>query len=215
MKLYNLLQHIYVVHFEPLKERKEKIDKSLKNIVDVPTSYQIMNEQSDEYSINSFSSKFSSSPKRNIIPQELSVSLAHLEIYRDIVSRGYETSLILEDDAILGEVFFENIALALIESKDYDFVFLSSCCNTSVPRFLPGLLQESSASRSVCGYIVRSRNLKKVIKACEPFIDVIDWQLNHIRQQLGLRYAWSEPALIEQGSETVYKSNLQEMRLKR
>lgn len=174
-----------------------------------------MNDKSDKIALDSFSINFSSSPKRNISPQELAVSIAHLEIYRDIVRRNHKLCLILEDDAILDEKFFDNILLAINESRQFDFTFLSSCCNLHAPRLKPGLLQDSLTSRSVCGYIVRSDNLEKVIRACEPFIDVIDWQLNHIRQELGLRYAWSEPAIVSQGSEKEYKSNLQEIRSKR
>jgi len=215
MKLNSIMQRIYIVHFEPLKERKAQIEESLKRIDGVPVSYQIMNEQSDKYALDSFSTNFSSSPKRNISPQELAVSLAHLEIYRDILNRGHKTSLVLEDDAILDEVFFDNIEVALNESQQFDFTFLSSCCNLHVPKVRSGLLQPSSTSRSVCGYIVRSNCLEKVITACVPLIDVIDWQLNHIRHDLELRYAWSEPAIIFQGSEKEYNSNLEHIRKNR
>lgn len=210
-----LLQHIYVVHFEPLKDRRRQIEESLEPLCDIPTSWKIMNEETDLEAANSFSTTFSSTPKVFIAAQELAVSLAHLEIYKEILREGYETCLIIEDDAIIGQKFYENIEIALSESKDYDFTFLSSCCNLHVPRTLPGLLQESSTSRSVCGYILRSRNIGNIIKACEPFVDGIDHHLNHIRQEAGLRYAWSEPPLIDAGSEGVYKSNLHEVRLKR
>lgn len=215
MKPDELLQRIYIVHFEPLKERKARIEESLKRIDGAPISFQTMNEQSDKYALDSFSTNFSSSPKRNISPQELAVSLAHLEIYRDILRRGHKTCLILEDDAILDEVFFDNIAVALYESQQFDFTFLSSCCDLHVPKVRAGLLQPSSTSRSVCGYIVRSDCLERVIAACEPFIDVIDWQLNHIREELKLRYAWSEPSIVIQGSEKEYKSNLHDLRINR
>jgi len=209
----NFLQHIYVVHFEPLKDRRKQVEESLEPLRNIPTSWKIMNEETDLKAANSFSVTFSSTPKIFIALQELAVSLAHLEIYKEILREGYETCLIIEDDAILGQTFFENIETALRESKDYDFTFLSACCNLHVPRILPGLLQESSTSRSVCGYILRSNNLENIIKACEPFVNVIDHHLNHIRQEFGLRYAWSEPPLIGAGSESTYGSNLHEVRL--
>ena len=216
MTLSDLLQHIYVIHFEPLVERKIHLDDLLRRIADVKVSYRIMNEETDEVAKLEYNSKFLSSPRREkITPQELAVSLAHLEVYRDIVRKGYETCLILEDDAVLNDFFFDNIRSALVESKEFDFTFLSSCCNLHAPRTRTGLLQESSTSRSVCGYIVRSNCLEKVIKACEPFIDVIDWQLNHIRQELNLRYAWSEPEIVIQGSEKEFESNMHKVRSKR
>jgi len=210
------LEQIYIVHFEPLKQRKSNLDLALSKFDNIPFTYKIMNKESDNISKKVYHDVFSTKERgKKISFQELTVSLTHLEIYKDIVNKEYKTCLILEDDAILDDLFFSNIQEVLKESINYDFIFLSSCCNLHAPKIKNSILQDATSSRSVCGYIVQLDCLKKVIKACEPFSDVIDWQLNHIKNDLNLRYAWSEPPLIKQGSEQEFESNLHNVRIDR
>ena len=139
---------------------------------------------------------------------EIGVSISHLYVYEDIINKGYDTCLILEDDAVLVDDFKDKLLVVLDEINDYDFVFLSSCCNLNVEKSSEKILYEVETSRSVCGYIVQSKKLPKVLINSIPVFLPIDWYLNYIKKEMGLKYAWSQPILITQGSELKYKSNL-------
>jgi GR25 family glycosyltransferase involved in LPS biosynthesis len=207
------LDKIFVVHYEPLTERKKYIDESLKRLQGIPIEYVIMNSDTDRFVNENFQRFYQGSSKISF--QEVAVSIAHLEIFKDILHNNYKKCLIIEDDAILEDLFFDNIDKAISESDEFDFSFLSSCSNLHASKKRTGLLQESETSRTVCGYLVGAGCLEKVIRHCEPFQHVIDWQLNYLKPKLELRFAWSEPPIIRQGSEGDYKSNLHNLRMNR
>mgnify|MGYP001225599737 CR=1 FL=1 len=121
------LDKIFVVHYEPLTERKKYIDESLKRLQGIPIEYVIMNSDTDRFVNENFQRFYQGSSKISF--QEVAVSIAHLEIFKDILHNNYKKCLIIEDDAILEDLFFDNIDKAISESDEFDFSFLSSCSN--------------------------------------------------------------------------------------
>lgn len=207
------LQMVYVIHFESLTNRRKVINSQLSKITGIPVTFITMNEDSDHQTSKIFKDVYKGDSKVSV--QEITVSLAHLQVYRDILDKGYSTCLILEDDAILVESFLEDLEKSIKESVNFDFSFLSSCGDLRAHKVRPGILQDALTSRSVCGYIVRSQCLAKVLTACSELISVIDWQLNYIREPLGLKYSWSEPPIVLQGSEKEYESRFHSLRCNR
>ena len=207
-----MIDKIFIVHYEPLVERKSYLDSIIVNL-DIPYEYLISNDESDSrITLNNYYKFNESIFNRKLISGEIFVTINHFLIYEKILDNSYNNCLILEDDAILKDNFFEYFEKIIKELKEvkFDICFLSDCCNLHSNSIQNGKhLYQSETSRSACGYIINSNCLKKIINTL-PFNEPIDWHLNRIRKDLNLKYYWSEPTIIGQGSENIYKSNLRD-----
>lgn len=204
------IEKIYVIHFEPLIERKKYLDGAL-NSFNIPYEYVINNLQTDtdiKNNIDKYYKHDTSVLKRGLELGELSVSISHLNVYRDILKKKLNYCLIIEDDAIFDELFKQKIDLIIQEKEDFDFIFLSTCCNLNITKKSEKFLYESKTSRCTTGYIVNSVKLDNVLENSKQISLPIDTHLNYLKNIMDLKYAWCQPPIITQGSENVYKSNL-------
>lgn len=204
------IDNIYVIHFNKLTDRKKYLVEHLSKF-NIRYEFIESSPETDEALKADINKYYLYNPK--ILPQVMPIgvigtSLAHINVYKDILKRGYRTCLVLEDDAIFPDNIQEILFLVLKEMGPFDFAFLSTCCNLNVPKKSDKLLYEVETSRSVCGYLVKNKKLQELIDISIPFSLPIDWHLNFVKNIIGFKYAWSQPAIIIQGSETVYKSNL-------
>lgn len=201
----------YIVHYEPLIERKKYLDDVLPKISE-NFEYIISNKETDNKVKNKLNEVYlydKNILSRSLPINELSVSLAHLQIYEDIVLNNYNLCLILEDDAIIGENFNVTINEILQEGIDsFDFIFLSTCCDIVIEKQNEKHIQPSNISKCVSGYLVNNKKLKNVLEHSKPISTNIDNHLNIIKEPLNLSFGSCEPPIIIQGSETNYKSNL-------
>lgn len=209
-KKIDLIDKVFIIHYEPLTDRKKYID-SIINSLGIPYEFIINNEKTDSLINENIVEYYTFN--ENILPRrlglgELSVSISHLNVYKRILKENLNYSLILEDDAILCENFIDYINLLFEEVDDYDFIFLSSCCNLNTTKNTNKFLYESNLSRCATGYIVSNKKLKEVLEISPTISTPIDAHLNHIKPLINLKFAWSEPTIITQGSEGVYQSNL-------
>jgi len=207
-----MIDKIFIVHYEPLKDRKIYLDLMLPKL-NIPYEYIISNDEND--SLKPIEGYYKVNPYRwhkMLVPGEIFVSINHFLVYKKIIECGFSNCLIIEDDAVFKDKFLTSLNIILDELKniDYDMCFLSDCSNLHSNSIQSDrYLYKSDTSRSVCGYIVNSKCLSKVIETL-PFSAPIDWHLNQIRKDLNLQYYWSEPTIIGQGSENIYKSNLRD-----
>jgi GR25 family glycosyltransferase involved in LPS biosynthesis len=201
----------YVIHYEPLVERKQYLDAFLPSITDNFDFIVSSKETDDEMYINS-KEYYNYNPtilNRILSISEISVSVSHLKIYEDILKNNYDWCLILEDDAVITENFNLIIKNILKENiADFDFIFLSTCCGIVFNKLNNGYVQSCPMSKCVSGYLVNRKKLKDVLSASKPISTNIDNHLNIIKEPLGLNFGSCEPPIITQGSETKYKSNL-------
>jgi GR25 family glycosyltransferase involved in LPS biosynthesis len=201
----------YIVHYEPLTERKEYLDKVLNDISD-NYEYIISNKETDSEILKNIDEHYKYDEKilnRKIPVNELSVSVSHLKIYSDILEKNYNLCLVLEDDAIISDSFKTKITEILKENiEHYDFIFLSTCCGIKIEKQNQFNIQPSNISKCVSGYLVNRKNLYKVLIESKPISTNIDNHLNNIKNKLDLNFGSCEPPIIIQGSETNYKSNL-------
>jgi glycosyl transferase family 25 len=205
-----MIDKIYIVHFEPLTERKEYLDSILPSF-NIPYEYYVSNNDTDQKILDNIDTHYkydASILNRKLTKGEISVASSHVKIYKDILKKNYNFCLIIEDDAIFLDNFLESLENVMIESLEFDLIFLSSCCNLRKFKNSNKFLYESDLSRCVTGYIVNSKNLHKIIEYSSPISTAIDTNYNIIKNKLGLKYAWCEPPIINQGSENKYKSNL-------
>lgn len=206
-----MLDKTYIVHYEPLHDRKKYLDEVLPKISDNfefitssnATDIKISENINEHY-------KFNPNILNRVLPiNELSVSVSHLKIYEDIVKNNYKLCLILEDDAILSENFSIIMTEILNENiSHFDFIFLSTCCNIVIDKQNDNHIQSSDTSKCVSGYLVNGKKLMDVLSISKPISTNIDNHLNIIKETLGLNFGSCEPPIIIQGSETIYKSNL-------
>lgn len=206
------LDKIFVIHFEPLSDRKIYLD-SILGSYNIPYEYIISNIDSDSKSnIDDFYKVDLSIWNRELTIGEICVSINHFIVYDKISKGNYNNCLIIEDDAVFKDNFnlFIDKILIELENTDSDMCFVSDGCNLH-----SGFIESnkhiyySDTSRTVCGYIINAKCVDKVLDSL-PFSKPIDWHLNQIKEKLNLKYYWSEPTIIRQGSEGIYKSNLRD-----
>lgn len=203
-----MLDKIFILHFEDLKDRKLYLDNIIENF-SIEHEFISSNNESDRKLIEKYKHYYKydiSIFERHLSKGEIAISILHMNLYERIINENLKYVLIVEDDSIFKDDFLKNLNSILGElGDDFDFCFISECCNLHVESHPNTLIYESNSSRCVSGYIVNSKNLQKVIDTL-PFSYPIDWHLNLHKGDL--KYYWSEPCLIKQGSENVYNSNL-------
>lgn len=201
----------YIVHYEPLTERKRYLDEVLNDISN-NFEYIISNKETDGEILRNIDEHYKYDERiltKKIQVNELSVSVSHLKIYNDILEKKYNLCLILEDDAIITDDFKTKMIEILKEDiGHYDFIFLSSCCGIKIEKQNEFNIQTCYASKCVSGYLVNSKKLKDVLTYSKPISTNIDNHLNIIKGTIELNFGSCEPPIIIQGSETKYKSNL-------
>lgn len=201
------IDKIYIIHYNELIDRKKYLDNILKSF-DYEYEYIINYKHSDDI-LYKYENLFIGNNKR-IPKNQLVVTLSHIKVYNDIFINDYKTCLILEDDAIFLDAFEKNINSIVIESKKYDFSFLSDGCNLHTLKTNSNYLYESNTSRTCCAYLINNTdNFKLLAQNPFPITDAIDWHLNIVKSKYNLRFSWCEPSVFMQGSENnIYKSNL-------
>jgi GR25 family glycosyltransferase involved in LPS biosynthesis len=115
---------IFVVHYKKLIDRKDFIINQFKkyNITD----YEFIEIDRDElegYDLSIF---------ENIPNSYMAIGLSHIYAYNKIKD-NYDEALIFEDDVIFCDNFINIFNYYLTQlPKDYDMVFLGSCCNLKI-----------------------------------------------------------------------------------
>jgi GR25 family glycosyltransferase involved in LPS biosynthesis len=203
---------ILIVHYKKLTDRKNKIieqlDKyNLKNYEFV----EIDRDELDKQNTNIFSNTYTNVMK--------AITLSHIHCYNEIADK-YEFALILEDDAIFKDNFFENLLKYLQElPKDYDMLFIGGCGNLHIKHneliegkhvYEKGHEKTDSggmgASRCTDSYIVNKKcaiKIREYLKKLRDKINTpIDFFLNTVIKDNSFKIYWGEPSLISQGSES-------------
>jgi GR25 family glycosyltransferase involved in LPS biosynthesis len=207
-----MIEKIYIIHYKYLEDRKIYLDEKLRNIK-VPYEFIINDKQSDSISLENVNKYYihdSNIHERHLTKGEICLSISHFDVYKKILEDNNinKNILIIEDDALFSDDLLERVSEIINElTDDYDMCFISECCNLHANKIDGKIIYPSKTSRCVTGYIVNKKCLNLVVNTL-PFQYPIDWHLNYINEKLNLKYFWSEPCVISQGSESVYKSNL-------
>jgi hypothetical protein len=205
-----MIDRVYIAHSTKLKERFEYINKTINGVdfFSKKTNIVSFDENDDDrvYSKNNYryDEKWSIGLKKS----EICITEQMFHIW-DLISKSDDNiCLILEDDFILKENFEDRISF--IENnlpKDFDCIFVSTCCNLQVPNEFDNEFYESDYSRCTSGYIVTKEFCEKILQNKEYFA-VVDWHLTFVKKELNLKFYWTKNPIIEQGSETVYFSSI-------
>lgn len=187
---------LYITHYTPLKERKQNIIQALEHAR--ITDYEFIETYDRETLTSTDIAKFT-----NVTLAEISLFMKHVEIFRketdDIV-------VVLEDDAILVDGFKEKLEAYVreLESMEWDVAFTGECCQLHKKREPGRVFYESTGSRGGCMYLLNHGVNRKfrIFFETEPRVYyAIDHWFNRMHEKYPLKYFWSEPTLVHQGSE--------------
>jgi len=200
-----MVDHIYVVHYTPLTERKKyllnKFEKA--NITNF-TFYEKYNRNETSPEVMSDYFKL-----HNLTPAQICITIAHIEIYREILEKGYKRCLILEDDALLCENFFERLHEYNSQlPEDFDLGLLNDGCKLHANNIQPSQIwYPATTTRTCCAYIISNKCCATLLPSIIPFTMAIDHELNIQIKKLNLKTFWAEPTIVNDGSCSIYGSS--------
>lgn len=104
---------IFVINLEHSKERRKHIEEQLNNLgLDFEIIKAIDGKNLSENQLKQYSKKEALRVKgRELSTGEIACSLSHLELWKRIVDEDLQKALILEDDAMIGEILKKIIKL--------------------------------------------------------------------------------------------------------
>jgi len=159
-----------------------------------------------------------------IRPVDMAITLSHLHCLK-LASASVDTTLILEDDAMLIDGFSEAMNRCFGQlPAGWDLCFLGDGCGFHIPecqRRADVLVYEKGhepsdwggdgATRCTDSYLVTPRAASRIVQHASGLRGSVrapyDWWLNDVIRTLDLRVFWAEPTLVTQGSQSAYKSS--------
>lgn len=206
------LDQIYISHYEKLTDRKVYFDKVIStNTIFKGAQVVASNDEIDKQVLLNNSYVDDRTVWHGLKNSEICIAEQMFKIYRLIAKSNNNLCLILEDDFVLTENFNHYLNEFLNNlPNDFDCIFMSSCCdlkpkhNNVVNKYF----YEEETSRCTTAYLIKKETCEKILSIAN-YTAPIDWHLNFIKEKLGLKFYWSDPIIVLQGSEKdIYKSNL-------
>ena len=206
------LDQIYISHYEKLTDRKVYFDKVIStNTIFKGAQVVASNDEIDKQVLLNNSYVDDRTVWHGLKNSEICIAEQMFKIYRLIAKSNNNLCLILEDDFVLTENFNHYLNEFLNNlPNDFDCIFMSSCCdlkpkhNNVVNKYF----YEEETSRCTTAYLIKKETCEKILSIAN-YTAPIDWHLNFIKEKLGLKFYWTDPIIVLQGSEKdIYKSNL-------
>lgn len=206
------LDQIYISHYEKLTDRKVYFDKIIStNPIFKGAQIVASNDKIDKIALLNSSYVDDKTIWHGLKNSEICIAEQMFRIYRLVAKSNNQLCLILEDDFVLTENFNHYLNEFLNNlPNDFDCIFMSSCCdlkpkhNNVVNKYF----YEEETSRCTTAYLIKKETCEKILSIAN-YTAPIDWHLNFIKEKLGLKYYWTDPIIVLQGSEKdIYKSNL-------
>lgn len=206
------LDQIYISHYEKLTDRKVYFDKVIStNLLFKGAQVVASNDEIDKQVLLNNSYVDDRTVWHGLKNSEICIAEQMFKIYRLVAKSNNNLCLILEDDFVLTENFNHYLNEFLNNlPNDFDCIFMSSCCdlkpkhNNVVNKYF----YEEETSRCTTAYLIKKETCEKILSIAN-YTAPIDWHLNFIKEKLGLKYYWTDPIIVLQGSEKdIYKSNL-------
>ena len=214
---------IFIVHYEPLKERKEYIDSFLKK-TNLPYEFSAeVTRKNINYSY--FSNRPEDIQRKNEITSTpvtiggyvptkpiMANTLEHLVIYQKILKEELDFALVLEDDAVFIDDF-ENKFNEIIKNlpENWDTIFATNGCQerpdikTSEEFIKNGLFYESLEKRSWTGgaYFIKQKTAKSFLENIRPIVYPPDFELTYLQNYLNSTVYWLGDSIVYEGSNPI------------
>ena len=189
---------IYIIHYDKLVERKEHIEKQIKDFSNVEWILNKNPEDLNESELSLFSGNLSQGSK--------SLTMKHIETFKRIVKEDIEYALVFEDDVILNNNFiydYEEIKEEFMKS-DFEICFIGSGCGLKVTKYTGILSDSKHQTRCTDSYIIKKSLCKKLLDIYieYPHYSVnIDFIMNKWFSDYKIKTCWSFKSIVKQGSQ--------------
>jgi glycosyl transferase family 25 len=198
----------FIAHYKPLRQRHAHIIKQME-LAGINDYTFILSKDKEELTAGEFS-KF-----EEVSPSETSLFYKHVEIFKHSAASASsgEIVVVFEDDAILCQNFLQNLQKCLNELKTqkWDVLFAGECSNVHCSVDKHHMVKKMNKSRGTCLYVLNvgvGERLCEIFEKQPRIKSPVDIWLNEIKSTHNFAYYWSEPTLVKQGSENVFKSSL-------
>lgn len=198
----------YIIHYTPLKERKNHMDRLLGEewiLEDV----EFIVEADREALTNADLANFGSSILR---PADISLISKHRIAWKKIK----EMALIFEDDVILAPNFSDTLSKYIAElPPDWDLLFIGDGCGLHIDAAVispykytyskclePTSWGGDGATRCTDSYIISPKCAALFAADPDrPITKPIDFYMNDLCRKYKCKVFWAEPTIVTQGSE--------------
>lgn len=198
------IQAVYVIHARKYVERGLHMRAHLAQF-GIP--FEII-ELFDADQISEADLKRCVSPDSKLSPALVSSVFKHIEALRRMVANGVQRALIFEDDVVLHPQFNEHLNRFLDEADRFDHphsIQIGCANNMFVPKRLlqPGQhLYPADQVRAADSFIINHEAARLRLAWLErnKFFQPADHLYNRTDREMGIRFYWSDPTIVEQGS---------------
>ncbi|MEM9770389.1 MAG: glycosyltransferase [Cyanobacteria bacterium P01_D01_bin.73] len=224
-----LVQRIYVCHYTPLGDRKQRLESILREVslapiiwVEEEPSDNCFYQRSDKEWVKKIDFAYAEDPHYQTLRQprelrrsEISLAYKHWKCYQNIVQGSIETALILEDDVILCNDFKSTLSHYLGQTpEDWDAIFPGSGAGLRITNTRSGEVayrKEHPASKCTDSYLINGFTAQRLYKLLKTICLPIDIELAWGLKVCNSNVYWWEPPLIIQGSQQgLYRSAIQD-----
>jgi hypothetical protein len=196
----------FVVHYTPLKERKENMIKEfekqgIKNYIFVECydREKLTEEEFKKFEI--------------ITPSEVSLFCKQIEVIK--LNQGTKDIVCMyEDDAVLIDGFLDKLNICLQQMpEDWDILFGGGCADLHMWHAYPNqYVYEAHCGRGGCFIMFHPKCLSFILEhfeSCEVINEPSDHWLNKAIWKHNLKCYWTEPVFASQGSEIgIFKKSI-------
>jgi glycosyl transferase family 25 len=196
---------VFVCHYDKLVRRKQSIIEQLKK-------YNIEPEFISNYGKDNLTTEDKTKFGSNLSDSEISIFLHHRECYKKIIEYNVDYALILEDDALLYDNFFERLQTYMKSlPSDWDILAVGDG-NINMPQHILNKYNgcnifakpnRDDKFKYPDAYLIRNKACRKIISCIyntPTIINAVDVFLSKITYKIGLKYLFSIPQLSCQGS---------------
>jgi GR25 family glycosyltransferase involved in LPS biosynthesis len=205
-----MIDKTYLIHYTKLKERKIFQDKQLieeKIQATTVTEFDQENFELIDSPLGLDLSIFSKSKSKS----EASCLLKHFWVYKDIIEKNYQLSLILEDDAVLISNFNEHLNKYLeILPKDADMFFLGSYATTFGIQNGKYEVFKAKEAKTTDGYLLTNKGASVLNNWKGKVNFPLDLQLARIIEEKNLNVYHVKYGILTQGSWSIFSTAIED-----
>ncbi len=222
---------IVVLHYKPLKERKENMIRQLQQFGFSDYSFyedfdgnELSQDTIDQYCVRKHKDwdtvakkiapwKIGIETQKELNIAEVSLTIKFGKVFQALSQIDAEYFLIFEDDVFLCEDFDVHFPHFLSQTPaDWDAIYFGSGANLKPSRLISGqvaYLMDHPASRCADSIVMKKSAVCDLAKTWFPFHLISDWELGYQHYLHNHKVYWWEPSLVWQGSECgMFKSTL-------
>ncbi len=230
------VKNIYIVHWKELIDRRNYLHEKLKdynvfwidffdrNTISVDHIDSIYKKDKNTWN-NRVINLYNDPPTyRDLRLSEICNSLSHIYALDHMIENNIDYGLVLEDDVILKNNFFQDFDRYYNQTPDdFDMIFLGTSFSTSILDSVgcendkpPISIKNDTVvyekfrnpkTRTVDAYILKKSTCEKLKTLINEISLPYDFDLAYFIKELDLKVYWWEPGLIFQGSQTGYYSS--------